>query len=392
LKLKNWKIFNTIIIIKKGFLMFTKRLAFLCTLILAIIIWSCTDTNNNTNTTTKENLKPVPTVTTNPCAKEFKLWAGKTMDAGTVTISNDANYLYITYNFKSPWLAGAGNMHVWLGKTAPTGKGSPGQYPFASTNTGYVSSYTFVIKKVDYPQYFNPDGSFYFMTHASVVQLVNGQYINGNTAYSETLVDDNPWYGFGKYIWCTDYPPEHPKDYCLCQNESGWGGDKANDFGGEYWGLYIPYSGTDITSPLWANSTTSVGTVKVSKNGSGYIVVTYNITEADWTIGAYHFDLSSSLEGIPHCHFNGDLIHQNPVPGWFTYKKQWYDLSNIIVYDNGTPELCDDIYIHCCDCFEVQVYYKENEQKTVEVTTNYQYSSGTVFVAAQAQLHRWCEK
>jgi hypothetical protein len=382
--------------------MFRNRFVGLCMFMLSLIILGCSDTN--TNIDNKQVQNKATSYTYSECEKSCALWLGQTIEGGTVYIWNDEDYLYITYDLKSPWLAEPGEMHIWLGTSTPTEKGSPGKYPFVSNNTGYVSSFTFTIPIADVEAIVGTltpgTTSIYYMTHVSAVQPDGkGSYKNQNTGYSCDVIKPKKgsWYAYGIYDWNDCYKPPIPpeKDYCLCLNEDAWGGAMDDKLQTVEWGLYIAYSGTDVIKPLWAKDNTELGTVKVTKNSDGKILVIYEITAADWTIGAYHVHVASALSGIPHYTLDGNHTIWYQYLGNFSKQYKWYDLSGITHDDNNTPDiLCDDIYKICCPPPGeiVQVYFKDEEPLTAEVATDYVYSSGTVYVAAHAEAHGWCPK
>ncbi len=69
----------------------------------------------------------------------YTLWAGQTINAGTVVLTQDANNLYITYSVAGDFVLNA--THVWLG-SAPivtNGRPDPGQYD-KDTKAEYVAN------------------------------------------------------------------------------------------------------------------------------------------------------------------------------------------------------------------------------------------------------------
>ncbi len=82
-------------------------------------------------------------------SKTVTLFAGQTTNAGSVTVSNDANFIYVEYTTTSPWqiieahLAVAGT----LAGIPQTHKGNPipGRFPYTATFDPEVSDYVFAI-------------------------------------------------------------------------------------------------------------------------------------------------------------------------------------------------------------------------------------------------------
>ena len=181
--------------------MFIKKFASLLIVLFTIAIIGCSENPTIVN----DNNKQIPTSIQQPCGTpvNYNFFINKTTLAGIITVSNDETNLFITYTLNSPYLIPPGGAHVWLGSSAPTGKGAPGQYPYHSDNTTYVSTYTFTIPLTDLQQYL-VNGTFYFMTHSAVVvQNQDGSYGSEATGYSEHIVipQRGAWYGYNSYTW-----------------------------------------------------------------------------------------------------------------------------------------------------------------------------------------------
>ncbi len=137
-----------------------------------------------------------PTVTT--------LIAGQTMDAGNVTVSNDANFIYVTYNTANGYVLD--QTHLFVGECAlipvnRPGNPIPGQFPYASSHSN-VTSYTYQI-----PVMAIPFGSCGCIAAHAVVKKLNaaGSVIDQQTAWgSGTVINPDGQWGM-KF------------DYCSCQ-------------------------------------------------------------------------------------------------------------------------------------------------------------------------------
>jgi hypothetical protein len=83
-----------------------------------------------------------------PCEPtEVTLIAGQTINAGTVTVSNDNDYIYVTYATTNGWVLT--QTHLYVGDCAlipvnNPGNPLPGQFPYKSTHNN-VTSYTYQI-------------------------------------------------------------------------------------------------------------------------------------------------------------------------------------------------------------------------------------------------------
>jgi len=86
-----------------------------------------------------------------PCGVEARttLVAGQHFAAGTVSVSNDAAYIYVQYTTDSPWVMS--DAHVAVAGTVEgipqtkAGNPIPGRFPYSATFDPEVTSYAFVI-------------------------------------------------------------------------------------------------------------------------------------------------------------------------------------------------------------------------------------------------------
>jgi hypothetical protein len=80
-------------------------------------------------------------------ATEVTLMAGQTMNAGTVSVTNDANYYYVTYTTANGWVLTQTHLYVGSCATIPVnnpGNPIPGQFPYNSTHS-YTTTYTYQV-------------------------------------------------------------------------------------------------------------------------------------------------------------------------------------------------------------------------------------------------------
>ena len=113
---------------------------------------------------------------------EVTLIAGQTMDAGTVNVSNDANYIYVTYTTTNGWVLT--QTHLYVGDCAlipvnNPGNPIPGQFPYVSSHNN-VTTYTYQI-----PISAIPSGACGCIAAHAVVKQYNSsnQLINTQTAW-----------------------------------------------------------------------------------------------------------------------------------------------------------------------------------------------------------------
>lgn len=137
----------------------TQTLLCLFALAMTIGLASCKkDSNNQTpqseatanmlkcrHTTTPPSCTPPPTTCGTPTV--VQLTAGQHYNAGTVTVANDANNLYVTYTTTGSWRLD--ELHLFVGDCSQipvtsTGNPVPGRFPY-SRDVNNLQTYTFAI-------------------------------------------------------------------------------------------------------------------------------------------------------------------------------------------------------------------------------------------------------
>ncbi|NQV13829.1 hypothetical protein HQ531_00115 [bacterium] len=95
---------------------------------------------------------------------EYTLWAGKHNDAGTVVITNDDEYIYVTYNTNETADLGEVHVYVWTSlDDIPTRRPAPGHADYVVEGIN-ADSYTVVI-----PADLACGDTYYVSTHAALV-------------------------------------------------------------------------------------------------------------------------------------------------------------------------------------------------------------------------------
>jgi hypothetical protein len=102
------------------------------------------------------------------------LYAGRTLDAGTVSVSNDTVNLYVQYSTTSPWVLTAAHLAVadslaGIPQTK-TKNPIPGRFPYSATFDPEVTSFTFTIPLSNY----NPGQTLFIAAHAVVLAPFQG--------------------------------------------------------------------------------------------------------------------------------------------------------------------------------------------------------------------------
>lgn len=135
---------------------------------------------------------------------EVMLVAGQTMDAGTVTVSNDENFIYVTYTTTNGWVLT--QTHLYVGDCAlipvnNPGNPIPGQFPYAGAHNN-VTTYTYQVPISAIPL----EGCGCIAAHA-VVKKYNS---------SNQVIDTQTGWGNGVRINLTGGNWGMKFDYCSC--------------------------------------------------------------------------------------------------------------------------------------------------------------------------------
>lgn len=117
-------------------------------------------------------------------SRTFPLTAGQHMLAGTVVVSNDADFLYVTYNTTGEWMLK--EVHLYILESASTGRLAPGQTPYKNDKLANgTQTYTFAIP---FSETLECGTTIWIQAHAAT---------NGETAYGGTITgsDRGSWFG-----------------------------------------------------------------------------------------------------------------------------------------------------------------------------------------------------
>jgi hypothetical protein len=126
-----------------------------------------------------KSLNTLNGVSTCGTADTLTLWAGKTINVGTVVVANDDSNLYVTYTTTGSWDISATHLNI---STQPfTARGAPGQYLYQSTNPAGTQTYTYTV-----PITWTHGTALYFLAHADVTN--NG---SGSTCQTDSSSSDD---------------------------------------------------------------------------------------------------------------------------------------------------------------------------------------------------------
>ncbi|HMK04863.1 MAG TPA: hypothetical protein VK489_11755 [Ferruginibacter sp.] len=137
-------------------------------------------------------------------ATEVNLMAGQTMVAGTVSVTNDAENIYVTYNTTGGWVLTATHLYVGDCALIPVnnpGNPIPGQFPYKGTHTNLTSvTYTVPISQI-------PAGTCACIAAHGVVKELNS---SGGTIQTQTGWGQGVQINMGSGNWGMKF------DYCSC--------------------------------------------------------------------------------------------------------------------------------------------------------------------------------
>lgn len=224
-------------------------------------------------------------------SQTFTLWAGQTINAGTVTVSNDATNLYVTVVSNGGY-TGTENIKMWLGTdlTLVNGGGASrpnaGHFPYKVTVPQGETTYTFTVPLYTIPFYnVNECGvqSIYVFVHADVLAINDDGSISSETAWSGNIT------GPGKAWWYySTYIP------ACCETTPPTGGDKL--------GTAFAKGGYVFTTDKKSNPE-KLPSLNLTKNRWGWAI---NLTQA----GTYTFDLwvGAGLNDLSKGLLVGDVV------------------------------------------------------------------------------------
>jgi len=209
------------------------------------------------------------------------LWGGKTIDVGTVTVSNDEANLYVTYQTTGDWYLTEAQLYVL--DSEPMERLTPGQADYKGENLGNITSYTFVVPLADLDFAVTcGETALWLQAHATVVMLdeYGDEVGEGETAYGGDVTepDQGSWYGNIMYVvQCCEEPPAPCYEFV---DETAWAFG-PNYIGAKQWAMYVEYYGEEKTVDLIAGKNMVVGTVHFSAPIGESVIITVNLT-GDW--------------------------------------------------------------------------------------------------------------
>ncbi|MCT4637660.1 MAG: hypothetical protein N4A72_08115 [Bacteroidales bacterium] len=135
----------------------------------------------------------------------FDIFGGQTIPVGNLSVTNDEQNLYVTFNFTGDWYMGVTHLYVGTLQNLPTNNANtpiPGQFPYNVMHNPYVQTYTYIIPLASLPD------CYIIAAHAEAHKLDDmGNPIQSETAWSfgVEFPNTNRWGWYSPY--CTQVCP-----------------------------------------------------------------------------------------------------------------------------------------------------------------------------------------
>ena len=139
-------------------------------------------------------------------ATEVTLIAGQTINSGTVNVTNDEAFIYVTYTTANGWFLTQTHLYVGGCALIPVngpGNPMPGQFPYSGTHNN-ITTYTYQVPISQIPA----GGCGCIAAHAVVVKLnASGQVTQTQTGWGQgTRINPNGGNWGMKFSYCSCVP------------------------------------------------------------------------------------------------------------------------------------------------------------------------------------------
>ncbi len=199
------------------------------------------------------------------------LWAGQTIDVGTITVTNDDVNLYVTYQTNGDWYLT--EAHLYVLDYEPVGRLAPGKAPY-KWEGGPVTSFTFTVPLDNY----ECGAVLWLQAHAVVVKIVDGEVVQEETAYGGDVVKPRKGSWYANIMYVVECCEDEPSCWEFV-DETAWAAGPRYVRQGN-WATYTPYV-PDSSVVLYAGQYHPAGTVYFSAPVDGMVTITINLTE-EW--------------------------------------------------------------------------------------------------------------
>ena len=290
--------------------------------------------------------------------QSFTLYAGQSIDAGSVSAKVEGTTLKVTYTTTGGWeLTEA---HLWIGNQindlpqTKSGNPQPGQFTWKSGDITGLTEYTFAIPLSNPNINFSCPGSaiaYYLAAHASVRKANGDGTYQTETGWSagSPITSKGSWATFSTFtLSCGEGEPTNCEtafakldDSSTCFIELGfqrWGWTTPLKIGNYEFNLYAGAGQCDTTKGALA------GTVTVNYDGSA-ATVTFNTTPG-WTMQETHLYVGN--DRLPLLKQGKNYV-ETVAPGAYPYQ---HTNLEAVSTDTYTVSVTGDIYVvaHAVTC------------------------------------------
>ena len=199
------------------------------------------------------------------------LIAGQHVVAGLITVSNDDETLFITYETVDNWIIN--ETHLYVGTTIPT-KSAPGKFPYKHEELGEVTTDTYEIPLEDLE--IGPCDKIYIAAHA---ELIDGTVAETGWAEGVEITLGKNWAMYFEYQLSCDVVQEVLFIHDLAEQ-------KLNDI--------VEGPGIDIENTL-----TILGEYLNEQTGVESTVIDYNLLQINYLSGLISFILLQDITAEP---------------------------------------------------------------------------------------------
>jgi hypothetical protein len=167
------------------------------------------------------------------------LYAGQHTDAGVVTVANDEDNLYVTYETTDGWLLSETHLAVAtsLDDIPRTKNGNPkvGNFPYKTEHDPAVNEFTYTLNLDELG--YEAGTELYVATHAALIRVVDGEVVQSETGWGDgtRFVQKGNWAMYFNYT-VQECDPPGPEGCTLTQG---------------YWKTHSKY-GPAPYNPTWA--------------------------------------------------------------------------------------------------------------------------------------------
>ncbi len=267
---------------------------------------------------------------------EYPIWAGQNILVGSLAISNDEEYLYVTYTLFDGWELTETHVHVAADLAGvPVNRNGipiPGQFDYGDTHDPTVAVFTLPIPLASYA--FVPGDEIVVAAHAEVTKYdeQSQQYITETAWGGDQPGPGNRWWFYALYTLQTSGEEEESG------NETAWARmyDDPYDFTYDNpnttsWATYVrvvPSEGGSgetkdySTFYFYAGQHYRVGEVYISRD-AGYLYVqvvldnTYLLAESHLNVQLDEYLLGSAPGQFPY------IVEHDPYASGYIFSIPW---------------------------------------------------------------------